>query len=82
MLTCPTVKRMFVDFFDEGLPGEYRELIEEHLAVCQRCSSCAEGYRAVIHLARQLPPLPAPQDLLESLRLTAQQMGLLVPKDE
>jgi hypothetical protein len=82
VLTCPTVKRMFVDFFDEGLPGEYRELIEEHLAACQRCSSSADGYRAVIQLARQLPPLPAPRELLESLRQAARDLGLLLQKDE
>ncbi len=82
MLTCPTVKRMFVDFFDEGLPGEYRELIEEHLAVCQRCASSADSYRAVIHLARQLPPLPAPRELLDSLRHSARRLGLLLPHDD
>jgi predicted anti-sigma-YlaC factor YlaD len=82
VLSCPTVKRMFVDYFDEGLPGEYRELIEEHLGVCPRCSSSAESYRAVIHLTRQLPPMPAPPELLEGLRQTARELGLLSPKSE
>jgi predicted anti-sigma-YlaC factor YlaD len=82
VLSCPTVKRMFVDFFDEGLPGEYRELIEEHLAACAQCSSSADSYGAVIHLMRQLPPLPAPPDLLEGLRQIARQLGLLGPRND
>jgi Putative zinc-finger len=82
VLSCPTVKRMFVDYFAEGLPGEYRELIEEHLSVCSQCSSSAESYRAVIHLTRRLPPMPAPPELLESLRQTARELGLLSPRNE
>jgi bacterioferritin-associated ferredoxin len=82
VLSCPTVKRMFVDYFDEGLPGEYRELIEEHLGVCSQCCSCAESYRAVIHLTRQLPPMPAPPELLDSLRQSAEELGLIAPENE
>ena len=81
MLTCRTVTRMFVDYLGEGLPAEYRELIEEHLAVCQQCSSSAEIYQAVIRLARQLPPAPMPPELLASLRHTAREMGLELPDD-
>jgi predicted anti-sigma-YlaC factor YlaD len=79
VLTCRTVKRMFVDYLGEGLPAEYRELIEEHLAVCPNCTSSADSYRAVIRLARRLPPAPVPPELLESLRQAAREMGIPLP---
>jgi hypothetical protein len=79
VLTCRTVTRLFVDFLGEGLPTEYRELIEEHLSACPLCTASADSYRAVIRLARQLPPAPVPADLLNNLRAAARSAGLPLP---
>jgi hypothetical protein len=74
------VTRLFVDYLGEGLPVEYRELIEEHLTVCSLCAASADSYQAVIRLARQLPPPPVPLELLENLRIAARAIGLPIPE--
>jgi hypothetical protein len=80
VLNCRTVTRLFVDFFDEGLPVECRELIEEHLTACPLCAASADSYEAVIRLARQLPPAPVPLELIDNLRSAARAIGLPIPE--
>jgi hypothetical protein len=75
------VGRLFVEYFGGELPGEYRELVEGHLASCAPCRASADSYRAVIDLARQLPPWPPPPGLLDRLRLEARKRGLDLPGD-
>jgi hypothetical protein len=78
-MTCRTVRRLFVDFLGEGLPLEYGELIEEHLAACPLCASSADGYRDIIRLARQLPPALPPPHFLEQLRRAARATDVQPP---
>ncbi len=68
MVGCRTVTRLLVDFVGEGLPDEYREVIEDHLASCPLCVAFADSYLGVIRLGRQLPATPVPPELLENLR--------------
>ena len=79
MVGCRTVTRLLVDFVGEGLPAEYRELIEDHLATCPLCIAFADSYREVIRLGRQLPATPLPPELLENLRLGLNRLGLSIP---
>jgi predicted anti-sigma-YlaC factor YlaD len=76
MLSCRAVGALFVDHFAGELAGEYRELVEEHLAGCASCRALAMDYRAVIALARRLPPPPPPPGLLGRLRRKARARGL------
>jgi hypothetical protein len=76
VLNCRTAGRLFVDFFAEDLPTEYRELLEEHLAECPSCLALAESYRAVIRLARQLPRVPLPPELLDNFLLATRKLDL------
>jgi len=82
VLGCRTVTRLLVDFIGEGLPAEYRELIEDHLKNCPLCLAFANSYQGVIRLTRQLPATPLPPDLLESLRLAVNRRGASIPADK
>jgi predicted anti-sigma-YlaC factor YlaD len=59
---------MLFDYVEKNLLGEHRELVEEHLAACSQCRSFEESYRTVVHLVRQLPPVPLPRGLLALLQ--------------
>jgi hypothetical protein len=76
VLSCVTVGRLFVELFGGELAGEYRELVEDHLAACPLCLASADGYAAVIDLARRLPRLPVPPGLLDRLRVESRKRGI------
>ena len=82
MLSCQRVLRLFVDYLDKGLPTEYSELMEEHLAQCPSCAVEAKRYREIIYLARQLPTLSAPESILDRLRQTAVEPSIPAPLEE
>ncbi len=82
MLSCKRVLGFFVDYLDKGLPVEYSELVEEHLTRCSSCAAEATRYREIIHLVRQLPPMPAPERILDRLRQTSAESSVPAPLDD
>ncbi|MBI1915359.1 MAG: zf-HC2 domain-containing protein [Planctomycetes bacterium] len=76
MISCRTLARLLLGYVEQELPGEYRELVEQHLASCAQCVALADSYTVVLQLVRQLQPVPVPPELLEALRIAA---GLDLP---
>jgi hypothetical protein len=57
--------------------------VEEHLRGCPCCAAAERSYRAVIDLARRLPPLPVPAAVLQRLRQRVEAAGVnLAEADE
>lgn len=75
MLNCDDVLQLLGDYVGQELPAKYADSIREHLQNCPSCEEAVESYRQVIHLGRQLPPLPIPLRVLQRLRLWADRRG-------
>ena len=73
MLNCDDVLQLLGDYVGQELPAKYADSIKEHLQICPHCEEVVESYQQVIHLGRQLPPLPIPPKILQRLRLWADQ---------
>ncbi len=60
-ISCREVIQELSTFIDQGIDGELRAQIEEHLAKCRHCSAIYDGTRNVIRLVGddrvfELPP--------------------------
>jgi anti-sigma factor RsiW len=76
VISCRTLARLLLGYVEQELPGECRELVEQHLASCANCVALADSYATVLRLVQHLGPLPVRADLLEALRSAA---GLGLP---
>ena len=71
MISCRTLARLLLGYVEQELPGECRELVDQHLACCAECVALADSYATVLHLVQRLEPSPVPADLLKALRAAA-----------
>jgi anti-sigma factor RsiW len=62
---------MLLEYVEKELAAEHVKEVRHHLDACPRCVAYADSYREVIRLARQLPRLPLPAELLARLRAAA-----------
>lgn len=63
--TCEEVFRRFDDYLDRELTPEEIQLVEEHMAICERCAREYHFEESVLRNVRaKLHRLSAPPDLL------------------
>jgi anti-sigma factor (TIGR02949 family) len=63
--TCEEVFRRFDDYLDRELTPEEIQLVEEHMAICERCAREYRFEESVLRNVRaKLHRLSAPPDLL------------------
>ena len=72
MLTCREVVELITDYIEDDLPPEDRRRVEEHLAICDGCTTYLEQMRETIRLTGMLTEDQIPEDqrlrLLEAFR--------------
>jgi anti-sigma factor RsiW len=68
-MTCRELKQLLVDWIADELSAYQYARLERHLGSCPNCMRYAEGYEQIVALARNLPPLPLPEDVCHRLRL-------------
>jgi anti-sigma factor RsiW len=61
-LTCHEVVQIITDYLEDALPGEDRRRVEEHLAVCDGCTTYLEQMRETIRLTGMLTEEQIPEE--------------------
>ncbi len=64
MNPCPVLTESLYQFVAQELPPQQHEDVCRHLLCCPPCAALVESYQITIRLARQLPPVPMPDDCL------------------
>jgi hypothetical protein len=82
VITCRTLARLLLGYVEQELPGEGRELVEQHLAACAECVALADSYATVLHLVQRLEPIPVPAELLRVLLADAGIASAGPPEEE
>jgi anti-sigma factor RsiW len=71
-LTCHEVVELVTDYLEGALPPEVRGRVEEHLALCDGCSTYLEQMRETIRLTGMIREEQIPEEekhrLLEAFR--------------
>jgi len=71
-LTCHEVIEIITDYLEGALPVDDRRRVEEHLAICDGCTTYLEQMRETIRLTGMLTEEQIPEDqkrdLLEAFR--------------
>lgn len=71
-LTCREVVELVSDYLEDSLAVEERRRVEEHLAICDGCTSYVEQTRETIRLTGRLTEEQIPEaqksELLEAFR--------------
>ena len=71
-LTCYEVIEIITDYLEGALPADDRRRVEEHLAICDGCTTYLEQMRDTIRLTGMLTEDQIPEDqkrdLLEAFR--------------
>lgn len=71
-LTCHEVIGIITDYLEGALPADDRRRVEEHLAICDGCTTYLEQMRDTIRLTGMLTEEQIPEDqkrdLLEAFR--------------
>lgn len=71
-LTCHEVIEIITDYLEGALPADDRRRVEEHLAICDGCTTYLEQMRETIRLTGMLTEEQIPEDqkrdLLEAFR--------------
>lgn len=71
-LTCHEVIEIISDYLEGALPADDRRRVEEHLAICDGCTTYLEQMRETIRLTGMLTEEQIPDDqkqrLLEAFR--------------
>ena len=71
-LTCHEVVEIITDYLEGVLPAGDRRRVEEHLAICDGCTTYLEQMRETIRLTGMLTEEQIPEDqkqrLLEAFR--------------
>ena len=71
-LTCHEVIEIITGYLDGALPADDRRRVEEHLAICDGCTTYLEQMRETIRLTGMLTEEQIPEDqkreLLEAFR--------------
>lgn len=71
-LTCHEVVDIITDYLEDALPPADRRRVEEHLAICDGCTTYLEQMRETIRLTGMLTEEQIPeeqkQELLEAFR--------------
>jgi anti-sigma factor RsiW len=71
-LTCHEVIEIITDYLDGALPADDRRRVEEHLAICDGCTTYLEQMRETIRLTGMLTEEQIPEaqkrELLEAFR--------------
>jgi anti-sigma factor RsiW len=71
-LTCHEVIEIITDYLDGALPADDRRRVEEHLAICDGCTTYLEQMRETIRLTGILTEEQIPEaqkrELLEAFR--------------
>jgi anti-sigma factor RsiW len=68
-MECSRTVDLLSGHLDGDLPEVEREGIAEHLRQCPRCAGEERALRETLSLLRNLPPVHAPPELLEGVRL-------------
>jgi len=68
-MECERIQELLSDFLDGSLADGGRAGVSAHLMECRECAAAAEGLKNTIALLRTLPPVKAPAELLERIRL-------------
>lgn len=76
-MTCRELIEFLADYLSGELPGETRELFEQHLAVCRHCRQYLASYRATIAMGQSAlraseaeVPADVPEDLIAAILAT------------
>ena len=71
-LTCHEVIEIITEYLEGALPADDRRRVEEHLAICDGCTTYLEQMRETIRLTGMLTEEQIPEDqkrdLLEAFR--------------
>lgn len=71
-LTCHEVVEIITDYLEEALQPEDRRRVEEHLAICDGCTTYLEQMRETIRLTGMLSEEQIPEEhkrqLLDAFR--------------
>jgi anti-sigma factor RsiW len=71
-LTCHEVIEIITDYLEGALPADDRRRVDEHLAICDGCTTYLEQMRETIRLTGMLTEEQIPEDqkrdLLEAFR--------------
>jgi anti-sigma factor RsiW len=71
-LTCHEVVEVITDYLEDALTRDERRRVEEHLALCDECTTYLEQMRETIRLTGMLTEEQIPEDrkqrLLEAFR--------------
>ena len=71
-LTCHEVVELITDYLEDALPPEDRRRVEEHLAICEGCTTYLDQMRETIRLTGTLRQEQIPEEqkqrLLEAFR--------------
>ncbi|MBP2674280.1 MAG: hypothetical protein H6Q84_1120 [Deltaproteobacteria bacterium] len=67
-MDCRDARERLSDFRDGSLPGTVMEELSLHLQGCPECSEVDRSLRKVRDLLRDLPPVPAPPELIGRVR--------------
>lgn len=67
-MTCKQLVELLYAFIQGELEEEQCRHLREHLQRCSHCVAYVKTYQITIHLSRQLPKSPIPEQLLERLR--------------
>jgi len=76
-LTCHEVIDLLTDYVEDALPAEERRRVEEHLAICDGCTTYLEQVRETIRLTGMLTEEQIPEQ--EKQRLLAAFRGWTRP---
>lgn len=68
-MDCERIKSLLSDWLDGSIAGSDLAEVTAHLRECRPCSAEAEGLKGTIALLRGLPPVKAPPELMEKVRL-------------
>lgn len=67
-LTCHEVIEIITDYLEGALPADDRRRVEEHLAICDGCTTYLEQMRETIRLTGMLTEEQIPEDQKRDLR--------------
>lgn len=66
-LTCQEVVELVSDYLEEALPRKVRRRVEEHLALCDGCTTYLEQMRETVRLTGMLTEEQIPEDQKQRL---------------
>lgn len=66
-LTCHEVIEIITDYLEGALPADDRRHVEEHLAICDGCTTYLEQMRETIRLTGMLTEEQIPEDQKQRL---------------